>query len=145
MADLIIRRPRPDDHDDWLVMWNGYNVFYKRTVADEATARAWARIADGEMARGFLAELEGKLVGFVHFHYHDSNSTIEPQCYLQDLFTVPGARGKGVGRALIEALYAEADRVGAPHVYWLTQDFNATARTLYDKVANVTPFIKYAR
>ena len=140
---MIIRRPLPDDHAAWRAMWDGYNTFYERTVAEDATAQAWTRITEGEQPRGFLAEIDGKAVGFVHWHFHDTNSAVLPQCYLQDLFTLPEARGKGAGRALIEAVYAEADRVGASQVYWLTQDFNTTARALYDKVAVKTPFIKY--
>jgi GNAT superfamily N-acetyltransferase len=81
----------------------------------------------------------------VHYLFHRHGWKIENTCYLQDLFTAPDARGRGVARALIEAVYTEADRQGAPVVYWLTQDFNHTARALYDKVAVKTPFIKYQR
>ena len=69
----------------------------------------------------------------------------EDVCYLQDLYVLDSVRGRGVGRLLIESVYEEADRRGTPTVYWLTQDFNKTARLLYDKIANVTPFIKYNR
>ena len=63
----------------------------------------------------------------------------------EKLATAQAARGCGVGRSLIEAVYAAADARGADQVYWLTQEFNATARRLYDQVATATPFIKYRR
>jgi len=92
-----------------------------------------------------VAETAGRLTGLVHFLFHRHAWKIEEVCYLQDLFVVPAARGTGLGRALIEAVYAAADAKGAPSVYWLTQDFNHTARRLYDSVGVLTPFIKYQR
>ena len=94
---------------------------------------------------GLIALQDGKAVGLVHFIYHPHNWRIEDVCYLQDLYTDPALRGKGVGRALVEAVYREADSNGTPSVYWLTQDFNETARRLYDQIASLTPFIKYQR
>ena len=81
----------------------------------------------------------------MHFIYHPHNWRIEPVCYLQDLYVAPEARNSGAGRALIEAVYARADRDGCPSVYWTTQDFNTTARRLYDRIGTLTPFIKYTR
>ena len=84
-------------------------------------------------------------MGLVHFIYHPHNWRLEKVCYLQDLYTDPSVRGQGVGRKLIEAVYASADTAGHPSVYWLTQEFNTTARRLYDRIGHVTPFIKYQR
>jgi GNAT superfamily N-acetyltransferase len=84
-------------------------------------------------------------VGLVHYIYHAHNWKVDEVCYLQDLYADPAARGAGVGRKLIEAVYAAADADGRPSVYWMTQDFNDTARKLYDRIATLTPFIKYAR
>jgi len=92
-----------------------------------------------------VAERDGRLIGLVHYLFHRHCWRVENVVYLQDLYVAPDARGGGVGRALIEAVYAEADAAGCPAVYWLTQDFNATARRLYGRVARVTPFIKYQR
>ena len=94
---------------------------------------------------GLLALRDGQAAGLVHYIFHPHNWRLEDVCYLQDLYTDPAFRGGGVGRALIEAVYEAADKRGAPSVYWLTQDFNDTARVLYDRVANLTPFIKYQR
>jgi len=84
-------------------------------------------------------------VGLVHYIYHDHMWRPEGVCYLQDLYSDPEFRGQGIGRALIETVYAEASAAGSPNVYWLTQDFNKAGRRLYDKVATLTPFIKYQR
>ena len=92
-----------------------------------------------------MAESDGELIGLVHYLFHRHCWRVENVCYLQDLFAAPEARGKGVGRALIEAVYAKADEAGSPNVYWLTQDFNHTARQLYDRIGTLTPFIKYQR
>jgi GNAT superfamily N-acetyltransferase len=92
-----------------------------------------------------VAEREGRLVGLTHFVFHRHGWKIADTCYLQDLYADPEVRGQGVGRALIEAVYAAADARGAPSVYWQTQEFNATARQLYDRIAQKTPFIVYRR
>jgi ribosomal protein S18 acetylase RimI-like enzyme len=84
-------------------------------------------------------------VGIVHYLFHRSTWSTTHYCYLEDLFVDPGVRGGGIGRTLIEAVYAAADRAGAPHVYWLTRHDNAAARSLYDRVARLSPFVKYDR
>ena len=94
---------------------------------------------------GLVADRDGRLVGLTHYLFHRHGWKIENTCYLQDLYADPEVRGQGVGRALIEAVYRAADNAGAPGVYWLTQDFNAEARKLYDRIGVKTPFIKYAR
>lgn len=138
------------DEPEWRRLWTGYLEFYRTTVTDEVYTTSFRRILagnagiDGEY-RGLIAEIDGKPVGLTHYLFHRHGWKIERVCYLQDLYVDPSARGSGLGRALIEAVYAAADSAGAPSVYWLTQDFNDTARHLYDRVATVTPFIKYAR
>ena len=94
---------------------------------------------------GMVAECDGRIIGLVHYLFHRHGWKVEDVCYLQDLYALPEMRGMGVGRALIEAVYAAADRQGAPQVYWLTQTFNDTARRLYDRIGVATPFIKYQR
>ncbi|TMV06585.1 GNAT family N-acetyltransferase [Ruegeria sediminis] len=128
-------------------MWGAYLDFYNTSVPKEVYASTFARLLgdDPQDFSCFVAERGGRLVGLTHYLFHRHAWKIENVCYLQDLFARPEARGTGVGRALIEAVYAEADRQGAPTVYWLTQDFNATARKLYDRIGKLTPFIKYQR
>ena len=147
-ADSIEIRPlREGDREDWERLWTGYLEFYESSVSREVYDNTFARLIDPAVdAMGcFVAEIDGRLAGLVHYIQHPHNWRIEDVIYLQDLFTDPSARGRGVGRALIEAVYAEADRRGCPSVYWLTQDFNHTARILYDRIASLTPFVKYQR
>lgn len=139
-------RPLADaDRDAWEPLWRGYLDFYETKLAPEVTATTWSRLMrDGEDPNGFCAvEGRGRLVGIVHYLFHRSCWSEGDYCYLQDLFVAPDLRGGGVGRALIEAVYAAADQRGASQVYWLTQHFNDTARRLYDRIGDLTPFIKY--
>jgi GNAT superfamily N-acetyltransferase len=143
----IIRPLRPDDEADWRRLWSDYLAFYETSVAEEVYASTFARLlgSDPQDFSCLIAELEGRPVGLAHYLFHRHGWKIENVCYLQDLYVGPEARGTGTGRALIEAVYAAADAAGAPSVYWLTQDFNHTARQLYDRVAKLTPFIRYNR
>ena len=131
-------------------MWDGYNAFYgragKTALARDITDRTWARFFDGyEPVYGLVAESGGAMLGLTHYLYHRSTTAIEPVCYLQDLFTAEAARGKGVGRALIEEVYAQAKLAGCARVYWQTHETNRTARTLYDKVAEHQGFTIYRK
>ncbi|MCU0633270.1 MAG: GNAT family N-acetyltransferase [Gemmatimonadaceae bacterium] len=143
----IIIRPLTDaDHAVWASLWRGYLDFYQTTLPDEQVALTWRRLHDPLVPlHAFGAEVEGVVLGIVHYLYHASAWTRGPYCYLQDLFTAPEARGRGVGRALIEAVYAAARDAGADRVYWLTQHDNATARALYDRVASSSGFIQYRK
>lgn len=142
-----VRPLRPDDETAWKALWKAYLEFYETAVADEVYSTTFERLIDPARPNQFalVAELEGRIIGLVHAIIHPHNWRIEDVCYLQDLFVHPDVRGKGAGRALIEAVYAAADANGTPSVYWLTQDFNTEARLLYDRVAKLTPFIKYQR
>lgn len=92
-----------------------------------------------------MAEVSGRIEGLTHYLFHRHGQFIEDVCYLQDLYVSPDVRGHGLGRALIEGVYAAADSAGACQVYWLTQHFNHDARALYDRIGKWTPFIKYQR
>ena len=146
MSSPIIRRFAPNDRGRWQTLWQGYNAFYKRGVEDRVTERLWSRlIGGGGEPFGFAAEIDGTVAGLVHYFFVFSTSDWNRRCYMQDLFVDPNIRGRGIDRALIEAVYAEADRHEASQTWWQTQDFNETARKLYDKVARPTPFMKYQR
>jgi GNAT superfamily N-acetyltransferase len=146
---VVVRSVAESDYDAWLPLWDGYNAFYGRK--DETglpiaiTQETWRRFFDpAEPVFGLVAEADGQLLGLCHYLFHRSTTRIEPICYLQDLFTVPQARGRGVGRALIQAVYARARAYGAKRVYWQTQASNTTARLLYEKVARHHGFLVYA-
>ena len=144
---VTIRPIRKSDEAEWRRLWTAYLDFYETSVEEEVYQTTFKRLLseDHPDQNGFLAVEGDAPIGLVHYIYHAHNWRIEPVCYLQDLYADPSVRGQGVGRKLIEAVYAQADADGRPSVYWMTQDFNATARKLYDRIANVTPFIKYAR
>ncbi|MFP1630896.1 N-acetyltransferase family protein [Zhengella sp. ZM62] len=150
IAGLTIRPLEAGDEEQWRRLWTAYLDFYETAVSEEVYRSSFERILRGNAGapgefRGLLALKDGRPVGLVHFLFHRHGWKIEDVCYLQDLYADPQVRGTGVGRALIEAVYAAADAQGCPAVYWLTQEFNHEARRLYDRVATVTPFIKYAR
>lgn len=147
---IAIRPVRPEDFPAWLKLWDGYNAFYGRLGAtalpSEVTRMTWSRFFDAyEPVHARVAEQGGTLLGLVHFLYHRSTTDIAPVCYLQDLFTAPEARGKGIGRALILQVYAHATEAGAPEVYWQTHETNKEAMKLYDKVARNSGFLVYSR
>lgn len=144
---LQVRPLRAEDRSEWDELWRAYLAFYETELPTAQYDLTFARLLgdDPQDYSGFVAEKDGDLVGLTHFLYHRHGWKAENACYLQDLYVSPTARGTGAGRALIEAVYEAADQAGAPSVYWLTQDFNATARHLYDRIATKTPFIKYQR
>ena len=149
-APIVIRPPTRDDREAWARLWEGYNAFYGRAgataLAAEITDTTWERFFDpGEPVHAHVADAGGELVGLTHYLFHRSTTALAPTCYLQDLFTSEAARGRGVGRALIEAVYAAAKAAGSARVYWQTQDTNSVARMLYDKVARNSGFIVYAK
>ncbi|HLQ19612.1 MAG TPA: GNAT family N-acetyltransferase [Tabrizicola sp.] len=143
----MIRQLTSQDENQWRKLWTGYLDFYETSVPDRVYTTTFARLlgSDPRDFSALVADRDGQLVGLAHYLFHRHCWKIEEVCYLQDLYVTPEARGTGLGRALIEAVYAAADAQGAPAVYWLTQDFNHEARQLYDRVARVSPFIRYNR
>ncbi|MBA3867901.1 MAG: GNAT family N-acetyltransferase [Anaerolineae bacterium] len=151
MTDQLLVRPIVrDDFPQWKPLWDGYNAFYGRqgetALPDAVTQMTWSRFFDAyEPIHALVAESDGQILGIVHFLFHRTTIAIGPTCYLQDLFTLEAARGKGVGRALINAVYERAKEGGANRVYWLTQESNRTAQQLYDKVAEKSDFLVYRK
>jgi GNAT superfamily N-acetyltransferase len=141
---IVIRPIHSEDRNQWKPLWDGYNLFYERPdLPNEITEASWSRFLDpDEPMFAAVAEIDGKVVGLVHYLYHRNTAMIEDVCYLQDLFTASEARGMGVGRALIEYVYEEAAKAGSRRVYWQTHE-NNPARKLYDRVAAITPFRRY--
>lgn len=147
MSDLTIRPLGPADEAEWRRLWTAYLAFYETAAPEEVHVSTFRRLLgdDPRDFNGLLAVLDGRPVGLAHHLFHRHGWKIEDVCYLQDLYADPEVRGRGIGRALIEAVYAAADAARAPSVYWLTQEFNTAARRLYDRVGQLTPFIKYQR
>ncbi|SFI66209.1 GNAT family N-acetyltransferase [Albimonas pacifica] len=146
---IVIRPLSAADEAEWRRLWTLYLAFYETTVPEEVYASAFARNLSAEHPdmNALVAERpDGQgLMGLVHYIFHRHNWRVEDVVYLQDLFVDPDVRGGGVGRSLIQAVYAAADAAGTPAVYWMTQEFNYKGRMLYDQVATKSPFIQYRR
>lgn len=133
---------RHADRSDWEVLARGYKEFYATPTTDAEYTTAWHRLLTEDGVHGIGAFADGQLVGIAHYLFHTS-VWASTNCYLQDLFTSPSKRGRGVARSLIEAVADRARTRGAARYYWLTQEHNAVARVLYDKVAKHVGFIRY--
>lgn len=147
MAEIVIRPLLPSDETEWRRLWTGYLDYYETAVPEVVYATTFSRLLgeDPQDFNGLLAEVDGQALGLTHYLFHRHCWKVENVCYLQDLYVDPAARGTGLGRRLIEAVYNAADANGTPTVYWLTQDFNAAGRRLYDRIGKLTPFIRYTR
>jgi GNAT superfamily N-acetyltransferase len=135
------------DEGPWLDLFADYIAFYEESVPADVIALTWRRLLAREdnMAALIATDAEGRALGIAAMVFHRSTWSPTWYCYLEDLFVADAARGKGVGRALIEAVYAEADRRGATRTYWATHEKNRTARTLYDRLGVLTEFVQYRR
>ena len=144
---MNIRIATERDHEQWLPLWRGYQAFYKVDLGDEVTRCTWQRLHDpAEAMHCAVAEQPGgRLVGLVHYVFHRSCWLLNPSCYLQDLFAAPDVRGQGVGRALIEHVYAQAAQAKSARVWWLTHDSNHDAMHLYDRIAERSGFVQYRK
>lgn len=147
MTAVSIRRLEKTDRADWRRMWTGYLDFYRAEVDEAVYEAAFDRLVgdDPRDFNGLIAGVDGAPAGLAHFLYHRHGWKLRDVCYLQDLWVEPGFRGRGVGATLMRAVFAAADTAGAPDVYWLTAKDNAAARRLYDRVGQLTQFVKYVR
>jgi GNAT superfamily N-acetyltransferase len=143
---ITVRPLVAEDFPAWSVLWAGYLRFYRQRLLDEITTLTFARLCDPEQfPHGLAAESDGAMIGFAHYLLHRTSWSAAKSCYLEDLFVDASARGQGAGRALVRAVYDAADGCGASTVYWMTQEFNADGRALYDTLGHRTSFIKYER
>lgn len=146
MESLEIKAVTESDFDIWLPLWKGYQRFYEVDIPEPVTRETWRRFSDPvEPLHAALAFVGERALGLAHTIYHRSTWTTGDYCYLQDLFVGDDARGLGVGRALIEHVYADAKRRGAPRVYWSTHETNHSAMQLYDRIADRSGFILYRK
>ena len=150
VPSVIVRPVQQADFPAWKPLWDGYNAFYGRqgdtALRPEITQVTWQRFLDPhEPVFALVAEAEGKLLGLAHYLFHRSTTRIELTCYLQDLFTAQAERGRGIGRALIQGVVAQARSAGISRVYRQTHESNAAGRLLYDKVAKHAGFIVYGQ
>ncbi len=140
----IIRDPTAADETAWRALWSQYNAFYETTIAEAVTAQTWRRLLDpASPVFGRLAVGDREVAGFSVSVLHDSTWTLAPVCYLEDLFVAPGARGRGIGRLLIQDVIDRGKADGWARVYWHTRANNHPARRLYDKFATADDFVRY--
>lgn len=143
---VAVRAIAADERLQWEPLWLGYQAFYETKLSQEVTDATWARLHDpNEPMYALGAYVNDGLRGIAHFIFHRSCWTAGDYCYLQDLFVADSARGRGLGRALIEAVYAAAGEAKASRVYWLTHETNRAAMALYDKMADRSGFIQYRK
>ncbi len=141
---VTIRAIEEKDKNQWLNLWAGYLEFYKSTISTEQSELTWKRLINNELKMfGFVAENEDGVIGFTHCLFRPSTWTETDYCYLEDLFVDPLIRGKGVGRALIDKVVELAREKKSKRVYWTTQEFNKTARVLYDSITPVSEYVQY--
>lgn len=131
------------------MLWDGYNAFYgregKTALPESITATTWERFLEpAEPVHALVAVTQDQVVGLAHYIFHRSTTRLTDVCYLQDLFTRPSMRGRGIARQLIKTVYDLARAAAATRVYWQTQETNRAARALYDKVAKHIGFVVYA-
>jgi len=146
MQSVEIKAVDNYDFDMWLPLWKGYQRFYEVDIPESVTLNIWRRFLDpGEPMHAALATVGEQPLGLVHSIYHRSAWTTGDYCYLQDLFVADNARGGGIGRSLIEHVYAKAKRRGASRVHWLTHESNHNGMQLYDRIADRSGFIQYRK
>lgn len=142
----VIRPIKPEDRSQWDALWQGYLTFYQQELSAEQTDLTWQRLCDDEFEmHGLVVELDGELVGLAHFSFTHSSWAENRDLYLEDLFVSPAVRGRGFGKTLILTLDEIAREEGARKIWWETHKDNATARRLYDSVAELSEFVKYSR
>jgi GNAT superfamily N-acetyltransferase len=133
------------DRQRWEVLWDAYLAFYETRIPEATTVASWERLLAGEQGMGaqVAVDADDTVLGFAHHVVHPHTWGSGPVCYLEDLMVDPAHRGRGIGRALIEALVTRARETGCESVYWHTDQGNATARRLYDDVASLSPYVRY--
>lgn len=142
--EINLRKLIASDREAWQGLYHSYLDFYETEPTDEGTAALWKRLfSERPEIEAFVADVGGKVVGFVHYHFQASTWTPSSYCYLEDLFVAQESRGKGVATALIEGVRQAALAKDSTELFWITRAGNATARRLYDRLANETDYVRY--
>jgi GNAT superfamily N-acetyltransferase len=144
MNSVVIRSALPGDEAAWRQLWKGYCSFYSANVPDDVTARTWARILDPDSAvLCMVAEVDGQVYGIANCVVHENTWEALPVCYLEDLYVLPSARGRGIATALLEWLRNAMRAEGWARVYWMTRQGNEAARHLYDRFTEPDDYVRY--
>lgn len=144
MSAVVVRPAQGRDEPRWRELFDAYTRFYEREPNDAIARHAWSRILDAKSpVYAAVAELDGQVVGIANYLLHESTGSLQPVCYLQDLFVDPAVRGHGVGKDLIDWLVAEMKARGWSRLYWSTRETNYRARALYDQYTPHSGFLRY--
>jgi len=144
MSLIEISPLRLSERSRWNELWSAYQRFYDIKLAPEVSDSTWQRIHDGRIHGLGARDATDRLIGIVHFLYHEDTWSLARACYLQDLYVDETVRGSGCGRRLIEAVNAAARAAAANGPYWLTHESNMVARRLYDRLARNHGFLHYS-
>lgn len=144
--EVTIRKLQNADKPQWLDLWQGYLHFYRADIKPQVTDHTFGRLCEDPQVYGLVAEdKDGNLLGLMNLIFHPSTWSSVGYCYIEDLYVSPAARGQKVSEKLFEQAYQLADEKGSDRVYWTTQEYNAPARSLYDKIGRRTSFVVYER
>ena len=144
-GETKIRAAAANDEAPWLAMWRDFVLTGPEPCAPDAAAAAWRRVMDPASPMNCLMAVDAAdaAIGFLLYVTHPYGWSSRDICYLQDLYVHPESRGRGCGRALIEALSQTGRQAGWLKIYWMTQEDNAAARRLYDAIARRSPLVRY--
>lgn len=110
---------------------------YEKLPRPEPDARdRLARDGFGETRRfnPYIGEVDGEVVGYaITFHTY-SSFLARPTLYLEDVFVLPEARGRGLGRAFFHYLAKEALREGCGRMEWVVLTWNDLAIDFYERM-----------
>lgn len=146
MADFPTRFVAERDKAAWRALFDGYAGFYGMTMDDATAERVWRWLLDPDhVLEGLLVrDVQGHAVGLAHVRACPRPLGGGDIGFLDDMYVLPEARGSGAADALFAALKELAAERGWPAIRWITQNFNARARTFYDRyTAGPTDFILY--
>lgn len=144
MSQVQIKPLTPAHYEAWLGLFHGYADYYDYPVTAESIANTWGWLMNGNYpVTGFVAQLDGYLVGFAHCRAMPSPLRGEEIGFLDDLYVDPECRGMGVADRLIDAVKEEGIEQGWPIIRWITRDNNYRAKALYDQLATKSNWDTY--
>jgi ribosomal protein S18 acetylase RimI-like enzyme len=141
---VTIRKVTQNDFEAWVKLYHGYADFYQVPMNDEILNNVWTWIFDSSTSFYCLvAELDTKLVGFMHYRAMPSPLRGKMLGFLDDLYVMPEARGTGVVDKLFDGLKDQAEQNNWPLVRWITAEDNYRGRAYYDKMSDKTKWVTY--
>ncbi len=136
-AEVEIAPVTAAQFEELLPLIAAYQRFYEVDDIDEERNRVFFRrfLAPSEDGMLLGARQDGRFAGYACLYWHFSSLRATESVLMNDLYVEQDQRGRGVGRALIEASAAVARERGASNLEWVTDLDNHTAQRLYDSTA----------